>query len=778
MDNKININKSQNNIVRVTSNNVQQLEKQAESYANSADKSRQDCANYLALVQRVLQECVSVKNEINVSYVSDLTDHVEDDNNPHKVTAEQVNSYTKSEVDDLLQNIDVTVDGVSASNLYVKDEVDDLLSLKSDKADVYTKTEIDNKHYLTKHQDISGKVDKVTGKGLSTEDYTTAEKDKLAGLSNYNDSAVLLAIKKKADINHTHSEYLTEHQDISGKVDKVTGKGLSTEDYTTVEKNKLAGLSNYDDTEILSALSGKADVNHTHSQYLTEHQDISGKVDKVTGKGLSTEDYTTAEKNKLAGLSNYDDTQIIEALDGKADVNHTHSQYLTEHQDLSGKADISDIPTKTSDLTNDSGFLTSHQDISGKVDKVIGKGLSTNDYTTAEKNKLAGLSNYDDTQIIEALDGKADVNHTHSQYLTEHQDISGKVDKVTGKGLSTEDYTTAEKNKLAGLSNYDDTQIIETLDGKADVNHTHSQYLTEHQDISGKVDKVTGKGLSTEDYTTAEKTKLAGLSNYDDTEILSALSGKADVNHTHSQYLTEHQDISGKVDKVIGKGLSTEDYTTAEKTKLAGLSNYDDTEILSALDGKADVNHTHNQYLTEHQDISGKVDKVTGKGLSTNDFTDSYKNKLDNLEENISIPTKTSDLTNDSGFLTEDSIYIATYNSTTFSEVETALSNGKNIFCKYVVSTYVTYYLPIVNKQNGAFHFSITDDNYNLTLILYRNRWSKNEDTLLRSSDISDKENKSNKVTSLSSSSTDSQYPSAKCVYNLIGNIETLLSEV
>ena len=53
---------------------------------------------------------------------------------------------------------------------------------------------------------------------------------------------------------------------------------------------------------------------------------------------------------------------------------------------------IATIPTKTSQLTNDSGFLTEHQDISGKVDKVFGKGLSTNDYTTAEKNKLAGLS--------------------------------------------------------------------------------------------------------------------------------------------------------------------------------------------------------------------------------------------------------------------------------------------------------------------------------------------------------------------------------------------------
>lgn len=52
------------------------------------------------------------------------------------------------------------------------------------------------------------------------------------------------------------------------------------------------------------------------------------------------------------------------------------------------KSDITDfptIPTKTSELNNDSGFLTSHQDITGKVDKVDGKGLSTNDLTTTLK---------------------------------------------------------------------------------------------------------------------------------------------------------------------------------------------------------------------------------------------------------------------------------------------------------------------------------------------------------------------------------------------------------
>ena len=52
-------------------------------------------------------------------------------------------------------------------------------------------------------------------------------------------------------------------------------------------------------------------------------------------------------------------------------------------------------------------------------------------------------------------------------------------------------------------------------------------------------------------------------------------------------------------------------------------------------------------------------------------------------------------------------------------------------------------------------------------------------DTALQShQDISGKENTSNKVTSISAQSTDNQYPTAKCVYDLIGNIETLLQGV
>ena len=47
---------------------------------------------------------------------------------------------------------------------------------------------------------------------------------------------------------------------LNDKVNAVQGKGLSTNDYTNAEKNKLAGLSNYDDTEVRGLIATKADA--------------------------------------------------------------------------------------------------------------------------------------------------------------------------------------------------------------------------------------------------------------------------------------------------------------------------------------------------------------------------------------------------------------------------------------------------------------------------------------------------------------------------------------
>ena len=71
-----------------------------------------------------------------------------------------------------------------------------------------------------------------------------------------------------------------------------------------------------------------------------EIPDVSGKVDKVTGKGLSSNDYTDADKLKLAGLKNYDDTQVRELIAGKANLQHQHTV-----------ADITDFPELYYDAT-------------------------------------------------------------------------------------------------------------------------------------------------------------------------------------------------------------------------------------------------------------------------------------------------------------------------------------------------------------------------------------------------------------------------------------------
>ena len=59
--------------------------------------------------------------------------------------------------------------------------------------------------------------------------------------------------------------------------------------------------------------------------------------------------------------------------------------------------------------------------LANKVDKEVGKGLSTNDYTNADKTKLSGLSNYDDTQVRQMI---ADTNAHFANYYTKAKSYS------------------------------------------------------------------------------------------------------------------------------------------------------------------------------------------------------------------------------------------------------------------------------------------------------------------------------------------------------------------
>lgn len=106
-----------------------------------------------------------------------------------------------------------------------------------------------------------------------------------------------------------------------------------------------------------------------------------------------------------------------------------------------------------------------------KVDKVGGKQLSTNDYTTAEKQEVAKIAN--------------------------------KVDKVKGKQLSTEDYTTAEKTKLQGVAANANNYVHPTTAGNKHIpaGGTAGQILVNNGDGTAKWQDNQGGGI---DYTGLE----------------------------------------------------------------------------------------------------------------------------------------------------------------------------------------------------------------------------------------------------------------------------------
>lgn len=102
---------------------------------------------------------------------------------------------------------------------------------------------------------------------------------------------------------------------------------------------------------------------------------LGGKVDVVSGKGLSTNDYTTAEKNKLSGIASGAQVNVIESVS----VNGTKIE-------PSSKAVAISVPTKVSQLTNDSGFQNATQ-VNNTID---GKGYQTQAQVQSLINSAVG----------------------------------------------------------------------------------------------------------------------------------------------------------------------------------------------------------------------------------------------------------------------------------------------------------------------------------------------------------------------------------------------------
>lgn len=166
--------------------------------------------------------------------------------------------------------------------------------------------------------------------------------------------------------------------------------------------------------------------------------DILNKVDKVEGSRLMTE----AEGTKLAGIET---GAQLNAIDGVAEGELVISP---EGKVLSI---VAVAQTKVTGLTDA---------LAGKVDAEEGKGLSENDYTTAEKEKLAGIAAGADANVLEVIK----INGTALQISEKAADIPIATAEALGvvKSSTAENKVTVESDGTMTVNTLNISKLVQT----------------------------------------------------------------------------------------------------------------------------------------------------------------------------------------------------------------------------------------------------------------------------------------------------------------------------
>ena len=159
------------------------------------------------------------------------------------------------------------------------------------------------------------KVDKETGKGLSTNDYNDNDKNRVEALNSiFNEKNELILNEEKIQLSQPYvdleltAEHTQKHfnqkiiEKTKEKVDKETGKGLSTNDYNNEDKNRVEALNSIfnEKNELI--------LNEEKIQLLQPYLDL-GLTAKHTQKHFNEK--VVEEIKKLVGLFKYYPYSIV-----------------------------------------------------------------------------------------------------------------------------------------------------------------------------------------------------------------------------------------------------------------------------------------------------------------------------------------------------------------------------------------------------------------------------------------------------------------------------------
>lgn len=435
-------------------------------------------------------------------------------------------------------------------------------------------------------------------------------------------------VSRSADISGVEQAVIAWVQQQGFVID---GEYVHTDNNLTDElKNKiLNAITSGDLAEALAEYVKNTDLSNVATS--GDYNDLENKP-TIPSDYVSYNQQTLTEEQKAQVRSN---------------IGAGSSGFSGDYNDLTNKPTI---PSKTSDLTNDSGFITSEtepafnasaaKDITssdvtnwnGKQDAEAGKGLSTNDYTTAEKNKLGGIEAGAEVNVIEniTVNGNNVPVNNKTVALTV---ITETVNNLTNYYLKSETYTKAEVNALITGFGFEVVATLPTENIKTNVIYLVPKQSPVTNNIKDEYIYITGTGWELIGSTSMD------LSNYVTTTQL---------NQALQSYLQTETDPVFTASPA--HGITSNDITNwNNKSDFSG--SYNDLTDKPTIPA-AQIQSDWNQSDSTAKDYIKNKPSIPAAQVNSDWNANSGVAQILNKP---TIPSKTSDLQNDSGFLTTES---------------------------------------------------------------------------------------------------------------------------
>lgn len=338
------------------------------------DNSKEVVA-YLSDVQPIATDLDSLIDEVeNVAGIGRTNETVK--GNAEDIKNLQNNKVEKSSGKSLISDTEIQrlANVGNYDDAPVKQDIQNLQSNKANKVDVYTKAEIDNK--VSAVYKYKGSV--ATFSTLPTASRTIGDVYNVldTGINyawdgtSWDDLGGVEALATASNNGLISKEDFTKLQNITAgatKVEKSTANG----------NIKLNGTETkvYDDTGLAGVGRTSETVKDNADDILTLQED---KVDKVDGKGLSVNDYTTTEKDKLG---------LIEAEANKTTIanNLTETVVGKALDATQGKVLDNKIGVLTEKVKPETLLNTTSQNLTGAVNEVNGEVVSAKQSTVKNK---------------------------------------------------------------------------------------------------------------------------------------------------------------------------------------------------------------------------------------------------------------------------------------------------------------------------------------------------------------------------------------------------------